>query len=103
MNRDEKLTRPSGRPPKKKKVNGRAVISPSEPGGGTWIAVNGHGVTLALINWYSINARVGRNTFSRGEVVNSVGAAASSDSADTALLRLPLNRINPVRLVGFFP
>jgi hypothetical protein len=103
MNRDEKLTRPTGLAPRKKIMDGRAVMSPSEPGGGTWIAVNDHGVTLALINWYSINARVGRNALSRGDVVNSVSAATSSDSADTALLRLPLDRINPFRLVGVFP
>src|SRR6266853_2821052 len=61
MNRDEKLARPTGLPPRKKMVNGRAVISPSEPGGGTWIALNDQGATLALINWYSIIARVDRN------------------------------------------
>src|SRR5258706_10058037 len=82
MNRDEKLTRPTGLPPKTKKVNGRAVISPSEPGGGTWIAVNDHGATLALINWYSIATRVDRNALSRGEVVNSASAAISPDSTD---------------------
>jgi hypothetical protein len=69
-NRDEKLTRPTGLPAKKRKVNGRAAISPSEPGGGTWIAVNDHGATLALINWYSITARVGGKAVSRGEVIN---------------------------------
>src|SRR6267378_1397556 len=103
MNRDEIFFLIIRRPPRKKIMDGRAVISPSEPGGGTWIAVNDHGVTLVLINWYSINARVGRNALSRGEVVNSVSAATSSDSADIALLRLPLNRINPFRLVGVFP
>src|SRR5258707_13238117 len=77
MNRDEKLTRPTGLPPKKMKVNGRAVISPSEPGGGTWIAMNDHGATLALINWYSITAQVGGTAVSRGEVVNSGSAATS--------------------------
>ena len=81
MNRDEKLTRPTGLPPKKKKINGRAVISPSEPGCGTWIAVNDHGATLALINWYSITARVGGKAISRGEVVNSASAAISPDFA----------------------
>ena len=103
MNRDEKLTRPTGLPPKKKKVNGRAVISPSEPGGGTWIAVNDHGATLALINWYSITARVGGKTVSRGEVINSMSAAISPDFADAALHELPLNRINPFRLIGIYP
>jgi hypothetical protein len=103
MNRDEKLTRPTGLAPKVKKVNGRAAISPSEPGGGTWIVVNDHGVTLALINWYSITARVGSNAVSRGEVVNSLSVAISPDFADAALRELPLNRINPFRLIGVFP
>src|SRR6266699_3630978 len=103
MNRDEKLTRPTGLPPKRQMMNGRAVISPSEPGGGTWIAVNDHGATLALINWYSITARVGGNVVSRGEVVNSGSAATSPDVADSALHKLPLNRINPFRLIGIYP
>src|SRR5213595_3424829 len=93
MNRDEKLTRPTGLPPKRQMMNGHAVISPSEPGGGTWIAVNDHGATLALINWYSITARVGGKAVGRGEVVNSVSAAISPDFADSALSGLPLKRI----------
>ncbi len=103
MNRDEKLTRPTGRPPKRKKVNGCTVVSPSEPGGGTWIAVNDHGATLALINWYSITARVGGKAVSRGEVINAMSAAISVDVARAALAGLPLNRINPFRLIGVFP
>src|SRR5882672_3511563 len=103
MNRDEKLTRPTGLPPKKKQMAGRAVISPSEPGGGTWIAVNDHGATLALINWYSITARVGGKAVSRGEVINSMSAAISADVADSALNGLPLNRIKPFRLIGIYP
>src|SRR6266705_450186 len=93
MNRDEKLTRPIGLPPRKKIMDGRAVISPSEPGGGTRISVNDQGATLALINWYSINARVGGKAVSRGEVVNSVSTAASPDFADAALHALPLDQI----------
>jgi hypothetical protein len=103
MNRDEKLTRPAGLPPKEKRLNGRGVISPSEPGGGTWIAVNDHGATLALINWYSITARVDGKGVSRGEVVDSASAAILPSSADDALHGLPLNRINPFRLIGVFP
>ena len=102
-NRDEKLTHPAGLPPKRKAVNGRAVLAPSEPGGGTWIAVNDQGATLALINWYSIAARVGGKAVSRGEVVNSVSGAASPDFTEAALARLLLNKINPFRLIGAFP
>jgi len=103
MNRDEKLARPAGLPPKEKMVNGHVALCPSEPGDGTWIAVNDQGVTLALINWYSINARVARNALSRGEVVNSVSATISSDTADAGLHELPLNRISPFRLIGIYP
>lgn len=103
MNRDEMLTRPAGLPPKRKQVNGRTVISPSEPGGGTWIAVNDHGATLALINWYSITARVGVKAVSRGEVINSLSAARAADAAHAALAGLPLDRINPFRLIGVYP
>jgi Transport and Golgi organisation 2 len=102
MNRDEKLTRPTGLPPKKK-ANGRTVLCPSESGGGTWIAVNDHGATLALINWYSITARVGGKAVSRGEVINSMSTAISPEVADAALRELPLNRINPFRLIGIYP
>ena len=103
MNRDEKLTRPTGLPPKRQMMNGRAVISPSEPGGGTWIAVNDHGATLALINWYSITARVGGKAVSRGEVINSMSSSISPEVAAAALDGLPLNRINPFRLIGIYP
>jgi hypothetical protein len=103
MNRDEKLTRPTGLPPKRTMVDGRSVLCPSEPGGGTWIAVNDHRAALALINWYSIRARVGGKPVSRGEVVYSMSAATSADLAEAALRELPLNRINPFRLIGVFP
>jgi len=103
MNRDEKLTRPTGLTPKRLKVNGCAVIGPSEPGSGTWITVNDHGVAVALVNWYSIKARVTGKAVSRGEVVNSVSAATSPEFADALLVKCPLDRINPFRLIGVFP
>jgi hypothetical protein len=103
MNRDEKLTRPTGLPPRKRMVNGREVLSPSEPGGGTWIALNDTGVCMALINWYSAPARVNRNAISRGDVVKSVMATDSADAADAELRGAPLGRINPFRLIGIFP
>lgn len=102
MNRDEKLTRPTGLPPKKSVVNGRTVISPSEPGGGTWIAVNDCGTTFSLINWYAIPITVCGPAVSRGHVVNSVSPTASPDVAHSRLSGLPLGRINPFRLVGIF-
>lgn len=103
MNRDEQLTRAKGLPPKIIPAGGRKVICPSEPGGGTWIAVNDAGVTFALINWYSITARVQQDPVSRGAIVNSVSAQTQSAAADEILAKLPLKRTHPFRLVGVFP
>jgi len=103
MNRDEKLTRPPGLPPKRQFVAGRAVISPSEPGGGTWIALNDSGATLALVNWYAIPARVPGDAVTRGQVVRAARHATTAATAATALAELPLKKINPFRLVGIFP
>ena len=102
MNRDEKLTRPIGLPPRKVWVDGHALVCPSEPGGGTWISLNDTGVCLALINWYSITRRVKRRPLSRGEVVKMVCPADLPDVADARLQSLPLKRINPFRLMGVF-
>jgi len=103
MNRDEQLTRVPGLPPAPKIINGSRVLSPSEPGGGTWIALNVRGVTFALINWYAITAKVAGETFSRGRVVQTACAAKTSALADAALAQLPLPQINPFRLIGIFP
>jgi hypothetical protein len=78
------------------------VLCPSEPGGGTWIALNDAGACLALINWYSVAARIVRGAISRGEVVKTVSGAGSPGSADAALRKLPLGHINPFRLIGVF-
>lgn len=103
MNRDEKLTRVAGLPPRVIQLKGRAILSPSEPNGGTWIGVNDAGVSLALINWYSISERVGGNVLSRGEVVKSSLAVSSSAALDETLQGLTLSRVNPFRLIGIFP
>lgn len=103
MNRDEKRTRVAGSPPIRDAVNGRKVLNPAEPGGGTWIALNDGGATLALINWYSVTLRVPRNAASRGDVVRAVRVAVAPEEAGSALARLPLKRINPFRLIGVFP
>lgn len=103
MNRDEKRSRQTGLYPSQKNVAGRAIVSPSEPGGGTWIALNDLGVCIALINWYSIVSRVARDSVSRGEVVNAVCAADSVEFVEATFKSLPLHRVNPFRLIGVFP
>lgn len=103
MNRDEKRARVAGLPPARRKLDGRAVVFPSEPGGGTWIGVNDAGITLALINWYSINAKAPTPAVSRGGVVLSALSSLSATAVDAAVRTQPLPRINPFRLIGVFP
>lgn len=103
MNRDEKLLRPEGLPPGRSLKNGRTVIGPSEPAGGTWISLNDGGVTFALINWYSVEAMVRENPVSRGTVVRAVAAETSAQCAFNIVSQIPLPQINPFRLIGIFP
>ncbi len=103
MNRDEKRTRPAGLPPRLHVKNGRAVLGPTEPGGGAWITVNDVGVAFALINWYSVPTTVSSGPVSRGVVVNAVIGAIGSGAAAEKLGILPLKQINPFRLIGVFP
>ena len=102
MNRDEKLSRIKGLRPRTVPVDGRMVTCPSEPGGGTWVALNDSNVTFALINWYSVKAGVKSNPVSRGTVVKSVAGRISPVEVSAALARLALKQINPFRLVGIF-
>jgi hypothetical protein len=103
MNRDEQMSRVAGLPPKQHFINGRAVLFPSEPNGGTWIALNDTGSCLALVNWYSVAARVNSGPVSRGEVIKSACGFATSDLVEAELKRLSLHRMNPFRLIGIFP
>jgi hypothetical protein len=103
MNRDEKRTRALGRRPTKRSIKGIIVVSPSEPGDGTWIALNDSGATFTLINWNSIRAQVDSQPVSRGLVVNTVSPAVKPEFVAVALAQLPLEQINPFRLIGIFP
>lgn len=103
MNRDELLTRPTGLPPAIHERAGRAYVCPAEPTGGTWISLNDAGVCLALINWYSVTARVTGESVSRGEVVRQGALANSSREVELMAAGLPLARMKPFRLLGVFP
>lgn len=103
MNRDEQLSRVPGLPPKLVTIRGQNVLGPSEPGGGTWIALNEAGVTVALINWYSVTRRVSGKTVSRGEIVKVTRTARNVQEVAEKLAGLPLQQINPFRLIAVFP
>jgi len=103
MNRDEKRTRPQARPPAHRNLNGHRVLYPSEPMGGTWIAVNDTGASFALINWYSVPQRPENNTTSRGIIIPSIASAHTTALTQDSLGKLSLRRMNPFGLVAVFP
>ena len=103
MNRDEMRARVRGIGPRVRRVAGRSVVFPSEPGGGSWFALNDTGATLALVNWYAVTRRVTDCVVSRGDVVEAAKMAAGLGEAEAALRQLPLGQMNPFRLVGVFP
>ncbi len=102
MNRDEQRSRVAGLPPAPVLLGERTVVHPREPAAGTWISVNDRGVCFTLVNWYAIAARAPRPTVSRGEVVLAVRACVAGSEAEAQVAALPLPRMNPFRLVGFF-
>lgn len=53
-NRDESRLRPAALPPQVRAIDGRYVVLPVDPvAGGTWVAVNDHGLAMTLLNVYA--------------------------------------------------
>jgi hypothetical protein len=105
MNRDEKIARGAGEPLEVHQLHDTTTIYPSDGTGGTWIAANEWGITLALLNWNDIvrsplNSCKGR---SRGQIIPALGRSSRMAEVHGALGVLALERIEPFRLIGIFP
>ena len=101
MNRDEQVVRSASLPPERFPIEGGYALYPREDSGGTWIAANSFGVTLALLNWYSVTP-IAPKSQSRGEVIPNLISGEDSGSVHDALTRLPLSGTLPFRLIGVF-
>jgi hypothetical protein len=100
MNRDERIAREAGLPPRMIAEKGCRALYPSEPSGGTWISVNEHGVCLALVNWHRVERVPPGELVSRGEVVKALATAGSLSGIDKNLRGLPLSQMRPFRLMA---
>ena len=67
------------------------------------MALNGSGVSFALINWYAIPQKNDDVSISRGEVVDAVCSKDDVRQVTQRLHELPLSHIRPFRLIGIFP
>jgi Transport and Golgi organisation 2 len=104
MNRDEKIKRSAGFPLDIYEVGSARVIYPCDESGGTWLAVNEYGTTLALLNWNDVAASgILAKTRSRGQVIPAlIGSRSLSDLHDVIHLS-NFEGMLPFRLVGVFP
>jgi len=104
MNRDELLMRSPALPPATFHRKGMDALYPREASGGTWIACNGHGNLLALLNWNEVDLRpLGQKSRTRGCVIPELIYEAESSSTDLRLRQMNLFGIFPFRLIGAFP
>jgi len=88
FNRDEKKTRGRATPPAPGDKDGVRHLCPKDSdAGGTWLLVNEHAVTIALLNYWGASAPDSMPTRSRGLLVCDLLAAQRSASDVVQLLQ----------------
>src|SRR6266704_5675873 len=103
MNRDELLTRPVALPPKVFERSGIEIVYPQEPSGGAWIACNGQGNLLALLNWSgSESHNLGEKRRTRGLAIPELIGLTDLSATDSHFHQMNLDGLFPFRLVGIF-
>ena len=104
FNRDERRTRRPGLRPVVSQQDGVRFVAPRDGDhGGTWIAVNQHGVTVALLNVYTGPPAPGRESTSRGLLVLGLAIARSVAEAESRLRSLDRAPFQPFQLALFGP
>src|SRR5215813_505355 len=102
MNRDERLTRSQAFPPSTFQFGDLSAVYPFEDGGGTWIACNQHGVTLALLNWNLVASKSLSKQRSRGTLIPQLIGKTTLDEVIRSLGKMTLDGLLPFRLIGIF-
>src|SRR5579871_2831478 len=103
MNRDESRARPIALPPEIRRDGQATLLFPRETSGGTWVAVNSFGNTLALLNWYSIPlSEAGEKLHSRGVIIPRAAALPDFEATLRFLSSFDFSGFHPFRLFGFF-
>lgn len=102
FNRDEQKRRARALPPQCIEVDGMAVLAPSDPdGGGTWIAVNACGLSLALLNYYEATPpEPPAQVRSRGLLVRELSALCDVKAIEKALCVQKLAIYRPFYLLA---
>lgn len=105
MNRDERRTRAPARPPVLEQLGGVPVLLPRDgDAGGTWIALNAWGHTLALLNrWDESPHDPPDGWVSRGLLVTRLAPLAGPDDVERALSGIALASYRPFTLASTAP
>ena len=105
MNRDEVITRSAGLPLEIHESGGARAIYPSDGMGGTWFAINEHGIALALLNWNDMSASGSppAKTRSRGQAIPTLIGSRSLLDLHGVAGTSNFEGMLPFRLVGVFP
>ena len=103
FNRDEGKKRSLAELPRVRQASDVKAIYPIDPdGGGTWCAVNEHGVTLALLNFYQGRTPKGRLN-SRGSIIKGAASMKSVSQVKQFVESLELQKYAPFSLLIFSP
>jgi hypothetical protein len=102
LNRDELLTRAAGTPPALREVAGIPVICPTDgDAGGSWIAANALGHSLALLNRFEDAPHDHGGEFvSRGLLLLELAGTAGPDAVGAALAGRRLQDYRPFTLAS---
>ena len=77
------------------------VLLPLDPdGGGSWISVNGHGLSLCLLNFYQGTAPR-KKLISRGQLLRSLAHSENINNLNNQILKTDLTHYAPFTLVAF--
>ncbi len=92
FNRDEQRTRAIAEPPRLHRAGDTSFLCPIDPrGGGTWLSINTHGLTVCLLNNYAApapRANGSAPTLSRGALVLAAAPSGNLDAIER-LVREP--------------
>ncbi|GGK73715.1 NRDE family protein [Amphritea balenae] len=101
FNRDEQRSRSKALPPQQFQNQNVAVLMPIDPdGGGSWISVNNHGLSLCLLNFYQ-GRLPGGILKSRGQLLKALSSLTTEQEISIRLSALNLHQYAPFTLLTF--
>lgn len=105
FNRDELRTRQPALPPQRHRNKGVHVLSPTDgDAGGTWIAVNEHGLSLCLLNDYSSQVAQPTKRFtSRGHLVEDLAPTTDLEVLKGLWPEVDHEKFRPFQLLALAP